>query len=75
MDGIRVYSFSSVNIRTEKCHKEGQNNSFQRTVQLPIFKGRRIISMVSIRRHNTSCKHSLLFDELSHRQCAGAPAS
>ena len=61
--------------RTEKWHKGGQNNSFQRTFQLPIFKGRRIISMVSIRRHNTSWKHSLLFDELSHRQCAGVQAS
>ena len=61
--------------RTEKWHKEGQNNSFQRTFQLPIFKGRRIISMVSIRRHNTCWKHSLLFEELSHRQCAGVQAS
>ena len=48
---------------TEKWHKEGQNNSFQRKVQLPIFKGRWNISMVSIRRHNTSWKHSLLFDD------------
>ena len=49
--------------RTEKWHKEGQNNSFQRKVQLPIFKGRWNISTVSIRRHNTSWKHSLLFDD------------
>ena len=58
----RIFIFLS-KYSTEKCHKEGQNNSFQRTVQLPIFKGRRIISMVSIRRHNTSWKHSLLFDD------------